>query len=196
MKERPILFSGEMVRAIIDGRKTQTRRIVKRPKRTPLDYILRPDLIIDAACTWWQNPKFDRVGESQKCPYGKVGDRLWVRETWAKGSHHYPQVPFVYRADASPIMLLAKVWKPSIHMPRIASRIILEIVNTRVERLDDISTDDIWAEGVDCGKGNPTMGMRWENMQYISFVDLWEKINGDGSWALNPWVWVIEFKKI
>ena len=145
MKERPIIFSGSMVRAILDGRKTQTRRAVKVEKGFAITNPEPP-------------PHF------YPCPYGQPGDRLWVRETW----------------------------KPSIHMPRWDSRLTLEIVSVRVERLQDISKEDAESEGVaiiesvDHGKQSARG----------QFAIVWESINGHGSWALNPWVWVIEFKKL
>jgi len=169
-KERPILFKGEMVRALLEGRKTQTRRVVK----------------VDVAncCTHQCGGKSEAA--LSHCPYGQPGDRLWVRETFhpmksSKG-------PASYRAtwpkdDETP----DEGWKPSIHMPRWASRITLEIVAVRVERLQQISNEDCFAEGLpaDTTKGNRT----W-------YADLWESINGKGSWNVNPWVWVVEFKRV
>lgn len=174
MKERPILFNGEMVRAILEGRKTQTRRVVKDcylMGGPPEDYLL------------------------SRCPFGQPGDRLWVRETFFSFRHarvFSTASHIVYRADysgqqAEDDATECHGWKPSIHMPRWASRISLEITDVRVERLDDISNADCFAEGLpsDTTKGNRT----W-------FSDLWEEINGKGSWAANPWVWVIEFRKL
>jgi hypothetical protein len=177
-KERPILFSGEMVRAILDGRKTQTRRVVK-PK---------PD---DSGL--WNN---------DKCPYGKPGDRLWVRETFFVDG---PRIQ--YRADhhGAP---KETIWKPSIFMPRHASRILLEIADVRCERLRDISEADAIAEGVASfrpvpGDGDPeTLYANYMNKgrlsyrkAYFSFMTLWQSINGPESWNANPWVWVITFKR-
>ena len=173
VKERPILFSGEMVRAILDGRKTQTRRVVK-PQPPPL-------------------------GGFVKNPYGQPGDRLWVRETWALDDKYY------YRADGAVGDRCGK-WKPSIHMPRAASRITLEITGVRVERLQEITISDIYAEGAITdewlewrddvsGVGMPA-GSRIENERDV-WEKLWDSINGKTyPWKSNPWVWVIEFKRI
>lgn len=162
MKERPILFSGPMVRAILDGRKTQTRRVVK-PRQGMLD-------------DWTGLP----------CPYGKPGDRLWVRETCY---FEQPHGEVIYRADPGSEKALDPEftglrWRPSIHMPRWASRITLEIVNVRVERLQDIRVDDARAEGVTA---------KWP---VHGFRNLWQSINGFGSWDANPWVWVVEFRNM
>lgn len=176
MKERPILFSGEMVRAILEGRKTMTRRVIK-PFVPIIDF----------------------------CPYGKTSDRLWVRETFAHVSSwsHYnrlaPNSKWLYRADKEwPVSR----WKPSIFMPRLASRITLEITGVRVEQVRDISENDASAEGLqdwypDPQKPNPyPNGGPYTNIQ--RFAALWDSINkkrGYG-WDSNPWVWVIEFKRI
>lgn len=156
-----------MVRAIRSGRKTQTRREIKH---TP-----------DDDCPYHEN------GVAIGCPYGKVGDRLWVKET------HLPKASgIIYRADfesveAAGIGAMYGGWKPSIFCNRIYSRINLEIVAIRIERLKDISNEDCFAEGLpaDTTKGNRT----W-------YGDLWEEINGKGSWDANPWVWVVTFKEV
>lgn len=190
MRERPILFNGEMVRAILDSRKTQTRRVVKQRLgwRTTIDEgkFLCEDMYGD-----WHE---------WKGPYGQPGDRLWVRETWGFCADGLPNDDrpihpvhggCLYRAtepeavsgDESDMR-----WKPSIHMPRWASRINLEITNIRVERLNDISEDDACKDGGfspftrDCKKPK--------------FKALWESVYGEGSWEENSWVWVIEFKRI
>lgn len=175
MKERPILFSGEMVRAILDGSKTQTRRVVKGDALGILNLEIRPP----------SDPIF-----VEKCLYGKPGDRLWVREAWAQHTETFGDFlpSTVYRAD--PVTPHFTKWKPSIHMPRWASRITLEITGVRVERLQDISEKDALSEGCEPDDGNP------ESPSPISeFRDLWQSINGAESWAANQWVWVIEFKK-
>lgn len=177
-KERPILFSGPMVRAILEGRKTQTRRIVK-PQ--PVE-------------TEWRKIA---------CPYGQPGDRLWVRETFATG---YGGV--FYRAsegDKCKVISGAIVpWKPSIYMPRKLSRLTLEVVRVRVERLQDITDYDCAEEGC-CDRtplqDNEPAGKFIRERQHSSAVRLryeclWESINGKGSWDANPWVWVVEFKKV
>jgi len=187
MIERPILFSAPMVRALLSGTKTQTRRVVKNP----------PSI--------WTIHSI----QEQRCPYGQAGDRLWVRETWAKWGRddqcgegpsqtHEP----IYRADSYPWDWGDK-WRPSIYMPRWASRITLEIIAVRVERLQDISSADAIAEGIEpCASGG-----EWRNYldsapnrdaltPRVSYRSLWESINGPGSWAANPWVWVVEFKRM
>ena len=180
MTERGILFNGTMVRALLDGSKTQTRRVVK-----PQPYE-------------GGRPEHWSISElSQFCPYGQPGDRLWVRETFAylgtnkRGPHAY-----CADTDDGERIRVDAPWKPSIHMPRAASRILLEIVSVRVERLNEISEGDAQAEG-------------WQYRPDVSddpdvhtdaardwYSDLWEQINGAGSWDTNPWVWVIEFKRV
>lgn len=188
MKERPILFSGPMVRAILDGRKTQTRRVVKPQPFSNEEYRfnfpkpLRGGLL---ACNYLS---------SHLCPCGQPGDWLWVRETWC----HEFEGGYLYRADDLSGLAPEFVdgdgnptgrsgWKPSIHMPRAASRITLEITGVRVERLQEISEDDAIAEGV----------VGHEEIQPASayYRELWESINGHGSWDANPWVWVVEFRR-
>lgn len=190
-KERPILFSGEMVRAILEGRKTQTRRIVK------------PALRNDTEMRFFQDEQ-----PTYLCPYGKAGDLLWVRETWAEICYNECGCDggecldhgFVYKADTPndkypgewPNEFLPEEvpcrWRPSIHMPRSASRILLEITDVRVERLQDISEEDAKAEGVEW------MHSLLEPTE--SFSELWQSINGSESWANNPFVWAITFKRI
>ncbi len=200
MKERPILFSGAMIRAILAGQKTQTRRIVK-------------DRHIDAA----PPVHFFRYLR-EKCPYGQPGDRLWVREAWRTVAESNDLTPrdlsaahrFWYEADAPHQLGFGKL-RPSIHMPRIASRILLEIVSVRVERLQDCSSKDAIAEGIhhyehfwsDCDYPLPDIAYEpvkgWPT-RYSCPVEayraLWDSINGDDSWAANPWVWVVEFKRV
>lgn len=188
-KERPILFSAPMVRAILDGKKTQTRRVLKpQPNSGPGGEMV--DLgdafgLLDGVLS----------GE-WRCPYGKPGDRLWVRETFARKSVGGLQSVFHYAADAPRDLVNDKPapvpggWKPSIHMPRVASRITLEITGVRVERLNEISVTDAEAEG--CYYGD--FG-RFDVAPRFAYGALWEGINGPGSWAANPWVWVIEFKR-
>jgi hypothetical protein len=195
-KERPIIFSGPMVRAILEGSKTQTRRVVKG------DWFLCLDFEDDE----------DRARAVEMCPYGKAGDAtMWVRETFCVGYGYetgkFTALPFhgcentrkaFYRAtdDDAPDEP-KRPWKPSIHMPRWASRITLEIVSVRVERVQDISAGDICAEGVDCVyEPNSTTPSDHYNRQM--WVRLWDTINaGRGyAWNVNPWVWVIEFKQV
>ena len=170
IKEKPILFNTEMVRAILDGRKTQTRRVVDLKK-----YPQYPDKLdsLDAI--------FSTFPCQSGCPFGQVGDRLWVRETWATDDRKN----FFYRADGETYNAGLK-WKPSIHMPRAASRITLEITGVRVERLQDISEEDAIAEGI------PYQGNAFDTIG--AFSDLWNSIYG--TWDQNPWVWVIELEKV
>ncbi|MFN9031564.1 MAG: hypothetical protein ACK5XM_15445 [Betaproteobacteria bacterium] len=188
MAERGILFSGPMVRALLNCTKSQTRRAVKITHRTP-------GL---AACleTHGEEPKLRAA--AWLCPYGQVGDRLWVRETWAvphSCDHLKPsEIPtgtrVHYAADGALGGLLKR---PSMFMPRWASRITLEITGVRVERLQDISEADAKAEG--CSK--PTPVCEDDDCSYrADYERLWESINGPGSWAANPWVWVLEFKQV
>jgi hypothetical protein len=180
-KERPILFKPEMVRAILEGRKTQTRRVVKGIQIDGLmaaaAVTLRPSLAISL------------------CPYGVVGDRLWVREVWSIAEKKFdPEVSrIVYRADGVdplPDATGRARWRPSIHMPRAASRLTLEVTEVRIERLHDISEEDARAEGV---RPDP---FRRTYTAINSFHVLWIDINGIDSWDSNPWVWVICFKKV
>ena len=213
MKERPILFSGPMVRAILEGRKTQTRRVIKPQPKSELFRVGHyHETCIDRHGN--EYPSCDEMfgissedGEwSTKCPYGVDGDRLWVRETWfdnqASDDGCTDQSPArcVYRADGefgeqfASDYLHAK-WTPSIHMPRWASRIDLEITGVRVERLNEISDADAMAEGCEGLKHVPSVGGMLDPPRF-EFQRLWESINGQGSWAANPWVWVVEFKRV
>lgn len=201
MKERPILFSAPMVRAILAGQKTQTRRMVK-PIGGDDGFVLQ-----DCGSGWWPYRSDD--GESaitrdgnetpHSCPYGQPGDRLWVREAWrhieggvmydaAGGAIDAFEPETVYRADNEK---RPGPWKPSIHMPRWASRITLEVTGVRVERLCDISEADATAEGTP--NSLHLSGGRFANE---NFCHLWETINGEGSWSANPWVWVVKFARI
>lgn len=205
MTERPIIFSAPMVRAILDGRKTQTRRVFKLPR----------------GCSWYEGHGGEAAGmiqddtgpawwhvEEQGCPYGAPGNRLWVRETWmpdAPRDGTWPDTSF-YGCKGSPLSMIPDAyrkpehclfrstwsgheligWKPSIHMPRWASRITLEITDVRVERLHDISEADAIAEAAPKHFLSPR----------DNFCALWQQINGDGSWDANPWVWCISFRRI
>ena len=199
MKERPILFNGEMVRAILEGRKTQTRRVMKvQPLyRTQMKF-----------CVPNNSPKkwHDASDIMEFCPFGKIGDRLWVRETWQcfhvngddpikfnprpnicslgfKATDHERSVSYVSEEFKGP-------WVPSIHMPRWASRINLEITNVRVERLQEITEQDAKAEGFGIDEHY------FKSTPRVHFGSIWEKLYGLQSWISNPWVWVIEFKAV
>lgn len=201
MKERPILFSGSMVRAILAGTKTQTRL---GAKMTSNGHIKEP-----GGHRRWHPADPDA---SLACPYGQPGDRLWVRETWhgTKGEPNvYGNGCFrYYRADYEdhPAYPQPFRWTPSIHMPRWASRITLEVTGVRVERLQDISEADAIAEGIEPFTDFKPTGhwRRYRDGGMNSYVDnpitsyasLWEEINGPGSWDANPWVWCVEFKRV
>ncbi|MBT9513309.1 MAG: hypothetical protein IV104_13260 [Acidovorax sp.] len=239
MKERPILFSGPMVRALLDGSKTQTRRVVKPTRGRPIDFlgggpIGGPDWNNpecwgyehhDSATWVLLRPSGEPDDAQYPCPYGQPGDRLWVRESFA---HMYrgnaqpeKRAPedVAYMADnLTPDPYVYGSWKPSIHMPRWASRITLEITSVRVERLQDISEADAMAEGITrlppppppqtfSGPNRFTLGgmgvgacagsVIWNAATAQDlYRRLWESINGPGSWDANPWVWAIEFRRL
>ena len=181
MKERPIIFNTEMVRAILDGRKTQTRRVMN-PK--PFHY---DGMWMWNKCAWGavSNVPTPEV----MCPYGIAGDRLWVRETFCKTGKAKPIFNIEYKASADHFHCK---WISPIHMPKWASRITLEIKNIRVEKIQDISEQDAKAEGVK--PLLPVADVRYK----AAFQKLWDSINATRgfSWESNPWVWVIEFKKL
>jgi hypothetical protein len=208
-KERPILFSGPMVRALLEGRKTQTRRAVRLDGTASRPAGYGTCVVLGNGHGWraeWPDHPGWRV--PVKCPYGVPGDRLWVRETWSRDSKDvYPCIPVVYRADgrisdedrrehvrdckyeatgmahfeclACPNHGRGLRWRPSIHMPRRASRITLEVTEVRVQRLQDISEEDARAEGVEYRE---------------HFFRLWGEMHGEDNWLKDPWVWAISFK--
>ncbi|MDV1744510.1 ASCH domain-containing protein [Citrobacter freundii] len=193
MTERGMIFNGEMVRAILDSRKTQTRRPVKFPFKDR-----------NLGCELSGNELAGELssGNYLNSPFGKPGDRIWVRETFASGL--CTETTIAYRATHKREDLEEgwdeKIkWTPSIHMPRWTSRILLEITDVRVERLSAISQANAIAEGappshpsIDCVSqeyGFPDFSRSW-------FGHTWQHIYGEGSWLANPWVWVIEFKRI
>ncbi len=205
-RERPILFNDQMARAILEGRKTVTRRAVKDTGF----------YAIDAAIHGNEVALREREALSTRCPFGQPGDRLWVRETWGLQVRSYGGGAgefIVYRAT-NPDAIYCRSsegreypvkWKPSIHMRRHSSRILLEITAVRVERLQDISEEQAEAEGTQgcvpyCqspydSDGAPACDCM--NLTYKeSFQALWSSINGVASWDANPWVWCIEFKRV
>lgn len=245
MNEHPILFSGEMVRAILEGRKTQTRRVIKNwppkiylPKSVtgewPISHRLRmctgtyqPVSNPNGALSIKTGDKLFGIKPSEFewiCPYGQPGDRLWVRETfrwadklvdgYARGAPYYIQ----YKADgrvanideSAPIKPTIGFerdwsegwsvdskfgkWKPSIHMPRWASRINLEVVNIRVERVQDITLSDVCAEG----HPSPVYDDEHASENFEWYSNLWDELNAKRGygWEVNPWVWVIEFEAV
>lgn len=201
-KERPILMNKEMVKAILEGRKTQTRRPIKGNPNFVRWCPLQPGYRYDG----WE----DEHGRPLPCPFGTVGDRLWVRETWgiwALDIFPFPAAYIAYKANGTSLPIQEKdclkfqftsvpdvgyhnpnVWRPSIHMPRWASRITLEVVNVRVERVQDISEEDALKEGVPYE--------RWVGVKYhrVQFKKMWNSIYKN--WDQNPWVWVVEFKVV
>jgi hypothetical protein len=193
VKEYPILFSSEMVRAILNGRKTQTRRVIK-PQ--PFECMQRHPSDGGAPCgllVWGDDYHVSDIILETMSPYGKPGDRLWVRETWASAWNK----PYYRATDELP--RLAKSWKPSIHMSKRFSRITLEIVSVRVERVQDISDDDAIAEGCNGRHSKDEEGIKSELFSpREEFSKLWDRINSARgyAWESNPWVWVIEFKRV
>jgi len=221
MKERPILYSAPMVLAKLRGIKTQTRRLVKRQ---PSPEITHPGTLVNSKGEWqfcWmKGPGKDIdddeiVGDFFRCPYGVPGDRLWGKETWAYwggNEYLYQREPGAvqYRAThhsdlraSDYCRMMGKPdgddgWRPSIFMPRWASRILDDIVHIRLERLHDISEEDAIAEGARGPQPHYAGGEISEigpNTFRDGYRELWEEINGAGSWDANPWVWVIETKK-
>lgn len=227
MKERGMNFNGEMVRAILDGRKTQTRRPIKWKQTRFTEIGERED-----GSKWpWSEDAEHACDFWHPCPFGAVGDRIWVRETFCTvDDTQYGGGKWVdYRAtpkfeashpagwDCAPNDAEALKWRPSIHMPRWASRILLEITDVRVERLNAISEEDAQSEGVHTEVWDQTVVARnyaardeffqfWsEDMPHYvemnqlyrsSFTSLWESIYGAENWLANPWVWVISFERV
>lgn len=216
--ERPILFSGKMIQAILAGHKTQTRRIVKhcrefpRSEQWPFCYPAKDGMPVFLL---GDNPELAaRYKHGKRCPYGATGDRLWVRETWAphadeeetfrnyarsmsgRGGPDEPGIvrpQIFYRADGGDPFVTR--WRPSIHMPRWASRITLEVTGIRIERLREIREKDAIAEGF--GEERGVVGQQVRPGPRDRFADLWDKINGKrATWESNPWVWVVSFRRV
>lgn len=227
MKERGMIFNAEMVRAILDGRKTQTRRPVKFPVHDK-----------NLGCELAGNELAGELsaGNYLNSTFGKPGDRIWVRETWQaihdycdenghvderryarsiprnRGNYWHPVYEEAWGNESREDREFP--WRPSIHMPRWASRILLEITDVRVERLNAISPEDAESEGLECTNftgfgdepGLPSypepdvyfdpLKKQWKEYPPEAFAGLWESIYGEGSWQANPWVWVIEFKRV
>ncbi len=198
MNEHPILFTGEMVKAILDGRKTVTRRVIK-PQPVFIEESFRwrwgKTGAVTASREWW-----NYMDSLDHCPYGQPGDLLWVRETWAAHPtlnrvqpKYLDCAEIYYRATCDNDSHYS--WRPSIHMPRWASRITLEVTGVKGERLRGISEDDARAEGV-----TPSgVGADLAHLKYrAGFQTLWDTINAKRghSWESNPWVWVVEFKQV
>ncbi|HEL3132724.1 TPA: morphogenetic protein [Klebsiella pneumoniae] len=213
MKERGMIFNAEMVRAILDGRKTQTRRPVKFPVHDK-----------NLGCELAGNELAGELsaGNYLNSTFGKPGDRIWVRETWQaihdycdenghvderryarsiprnRGNYWHPVYEEAWGNESREDREFP--WRPSIHMPRWASRILLEITDVRVERLNAISQEDAQAEGMELAGWRPTYSdpdSGGEVMTpYDNFAELWSSIYGDESWKANPWVWVISFGRV
>jgi hypothetical protein len=194
--DRPILFQGAMVRALLAGTKTQTRRAVKLPPEVSIREVVA-SLLPNRGDLWDFRRHMDNP-IAVRCPYGQPGDRLWVREAFGEVYDFcdHPEMPgcpderwnlgWKYRADGEvdrdDLEGFFTGWKPSIHMPRAVSRITLEITDVRVQRLWDISEADAQAEG-------------WDGT-VLGYAKLWESINGKGSWDANPWVWAVSFRPL
>lgn len=228
IRERPILFSGDMVRAILEGRKTQTRRVIKSNQRLPSYFGPAGDT--QDLINWGYECEAGTyavlardVPESEReecwslpCPYGAPGDRLWVRETWCQAADPITSKTtdrVLYRAtdeceflddgDGFPVEnkdgSYKSPWRPSIHMPRWACRLVLEVTDVRVERLRGIHWTDMVAEGVNCPAHDFSGGFCCSECpdRRLAFARLWDSINKKKHpWESNPWVWVVEFRKV
>ena len=210
MREKPILFSAPMVRAILDGRKTQTRRIIKPQPSKPFGGIF-----CDGVKWWTGDSLTGEVIETIRVPYA-VGDRLWVREAWAEAceldDNDKPssEMRTYYRADGEPFSRWLDPdtdewrdgvkWRPSIYMPRWASRITLEVTAVRVQRLQEISPEDAEAEGVFRYVAEYSINKIFRDKRGEAaigyFSGRWETLHGDGSWDLNPWVVALTFRRV
>lgn len=192
MKITPIIMSAPMVRAFLEGRKTQTRRIIK-PQ--PADDIEPHEFPNRSSQGWISSLKHERGGKTAHfCPYGKHGDLLWVRESFCihKGDDKLHKDQVSYKTEGFPF-----VFKPSIHMPRWASRLTLKITEVRAERLQDISEADAIAEGISVDSSGHAIRIddkiAWGSARG-AYAALWESLHGNGAWDSNPWVWAISFK--
>lgn len=206
MNEHPILFSTPMVQANLEGRKTMTRRIIKiAPESKPM---FQDDEMMNNAIGYsflepdqFEKPDYEKMITLIKCQYGQPGDLLWVRESFALIDH--PELKYRYKADH--LNPKSVNWKPSIHMPKAAARIWLQVEEIRVERLNDISEEDAIAEGITSYFDKMVSGTRFTyqpgqlSNSYTAkreFEKLWCKINGEESWEANPWVWVVKYKVV
>lgn len=205
IRERPILMNASMVRATVAGTKTQTRRALKlQPPAATLSFCTHHHP--DPRPHHWAFDGASLLNFAVPCPYGGPGDRLWVRETFARiDGQTQPWIETDYRATyqhgnrLGDTLGIKKRWTPAIHMPRHASRILLEVTDVRIERLRDITEADALAEGIIRafdGFGLPD-GSHYHNTDpRLSFLSLWEAINGEGSVMANPWVWAVSFRRL
>jgi hypothetical protein len=215
---RPILFSAPMIRALIDSRKTQTRRIMKPQPQKNFDgwdwgwLVPGKNVTPGTAITWRDDHDPSPAFRHWYCPYGRAGDLLWVREAFIHGhpydGSHFGKEKIWYRADndldewqgEDGEMTEHIPWKPSIHMPRAFSRLTLEITNVRTQRLQDITPEDAIAEGLRIFdyKGLPAYAWKEDGNGHGSpkgaFWALWDHVNGPESWKENPWIWALTFK--
>jgi hypothetical protein len=183
---RPIPFSGPMVLALLAGTKTQTRRVITPPLSEKAH---SPFQGADGLWRWMTGDVSYRDDE-RRCPCGQPGDRLWVRETWGLLDIVSP----CYRADDKSAVPASGRWRPSIHMPRWASRLTLEVTEVRVQLLQEISEEDAKAEGVEPIRERVANGVNWSSARE-GFHHLWDSINGErAAWESNPWVWAVSFK--
>lgn len=207
MTERPILFSAPMVRAILAGKKSVTRRICKPAN----DKLSGTAASVERAAksgwiAWWPSPvtakeTAERYDDGFRCPYGEPGDRLWVRETWAHtnaydGNYILDKRKALYKADEES-QIIPNRWKPSIHMPRWASRITLEVTDVRVERLQEITEEEAIAEGFEGHRASD--GYDIDPFRDVdardAFAELWDELNGKKyPWANSPWIWRVAFQ--
>ncbi|WP_286237941.1 hypothetical protein [Neptuniibacter halophilus] len=211
MNAKPILFSADMVRALLNGQKTQTRRIIKPqplPHQEWSGWVMESTSRKEIGCARWSSDGIGRTSLSDAVyarPPARAGDLLYVRETWRQFDSadecDHMDFPCSCPTNGAPIFRAThddgeSAWKPSIHMPRWASRLTLRITSVRVERLQDISQKDAIAEGCDSSESAAANSTGWYEKPVRAFQRLWESTYSEDNWASNPWVWVVEFEVI
>lgn len=214
VKERPILFNREMVRSVLSGIKTQTRRLINPQPISPGQGAYFDAYNGGPQWNWWAQDNKQYLSQIIRCPFGKPNDRLWVRETWMHIDDEGDKfdglgTQIYYRAEQSKNSLeyartQSLAWHPSIHMPRWASRILLEVTGVHVERVQDITEENAKNEGVGLYFEDGSSGWGQYDSTHPSdyshrwgFKRIWDDLYSErNSWGLNPWVWVIEFKRI